>query len=177
MRILLLIFASVSFVTLKAQTIMPLSVANYGPADQFTQHNNLVGDSINAHKKWFTSTYIGMATGIGFSGAGNTSFLSVPVGIQLNRRLNNNLYAFGAIAVAPAYFNFNRPLPGTNNNYHSFNGNSFGMQSSISAGLMYVNDAKTFSISGSIGIGRNDYPFYQPARANAKQPLLTGSRQ
>ena len=28
-------------------------------------------------------------------------------------------------------------------------------------GLMYVNDAKTFSISGSIGIERDNYPAFQ----------------
>ena len=175
MRILLLILVSISFVTLKAQTTLPLSVTDYGPADHFARSNNVLGDSNNVHKKWFTSTYVGIATGIGFSSAGSTSFLTVPIGLQLNRRLNNNLYAFGAVSAAPAYFNFNRPLAGTNNNYHTFNGNSFGMQTSISAGLMYVNDAKTFSISGSIGIGRTDYPFYQPART--KQPVLTGPRQ
>ena len=176
MRILLLILVSFTFITLKAQTVLPLSGTNFEQAN-FMHNNAILGDSSNLHKKWFVTPYAGISTGIIFSGAGSGSFLTAPLGLQLNRRLNNNLYAFGAATIAPAYFNFNRPVAGVNNNYHTFNGNSFGMQSSISAGLMYVNDAKTFSISGSIGISRNDYPFYQPTRANAKQPLLTGSRQ
>jgi len=45
---------------------------------------------------------------------------------------------------------------------------------------MWVNDEKTFSISGSIGVGQSYYPNYRsyPAITNTqKQPGFTGVRQ
>jgi hypothetical protein len=48
---------------------------------------------------------------------------------------------------------------------NSFSSNSFQVNPSASVGLMYVNDAKTFSISGGFSIERNSYQFvpYYPA--------------
>jgi len=40
---------------------------------------------------------------------------------------------------------------------------SFGINSRVDIGLMYINDARTFSISGSIGVERAAYPVYYPS--------------
>jgi hypothetical protein len=87
------------------------------------------------------------------------------VGLQLNRRLNNNLYAFAGVSVAPAYTNFNNAFLSAdinkiNPNNSFIKGNNFGMYSRVDLGLTYVNDAKTFSISGSIGVERSSYPLF-----------------
>jgi hypothetical protein len=46
------------------------------------------------------------------------------------------------------------------------------MYSRADIGLMYVNDAKTFSISGSIGIERSTYPLlpYYPVNTTSQNP-------
>ena len=48
-----------------------------------------------------------------------------------------------------------------------FNANTLGIYPGIHAGVMYVNDAKTFSISGSIGVSNTSYPFYPAAQRRA----------
>jgi len=91
----------------------------------------------------------------------------------LNRRLNNNLYAFGGVSIAPAYVNFNHALlyndfnkTGAGNNFYK---NSIGMYSRAELGLMYINNERTFSISGSIGIERNNFPMYFNNQINTKR--------
>jgi hypothetical protein len=44
------------------------------------------------------------------------------------------------------------------------------MYSSASLGLMYINDARTFSISGSISIERDNYPVYYYNPVNTTKP-------
>ena len=62
-------------------------------------------------KKWFVNKYIGVSSSVGFFNGGNVTVFSAPVGLQLNRKLNSNWYAFAGISATPAYINFN----------HSFN--------------------------------------------------------
>ena len=106
-----------------------------------------------------------MSTSFIFYRGNNAIIFSSPVGLQLNRRLNNNLYAFAGVSAAPAYINFNNAFLNTDINKTNSNNfskaNNFGMYSRAEIGLMYVNDAKTFSISGSIGIEKTNYPSYQ----------------
>ena len=46
------------------------------------------------------------------------------------------------------------------------NASNFGIYPAAQMGLMYINDERTFSISGSIGVSRSSYynrsPFYAP---------------
>ena len=121
-------------------------------------------------KKWFVSSYRTVGVGFDFFKGGSATIVSAPMGLQINRRLNDNLYAFTGVSMAPAYVSFNRPFssPGMK----SYTGNSykpgyFGVNPSVNMGLMYVNDAKTFSVSGSIGVQRSRYPMllYSPANA------------
>lgn len=121
-------------------------------------------DSSQLQKKWHLNKYAGISSMFTFFNGQNASITSVPVGLQLNRRLNNNLYAFAGASIAPAYFNMNAMFPATNlnKNYNGFNGgrNRFGVYSRAEAGLMYINDERTFSISGSIGVSNYNYPSF-----------------
>src|SRR5664279_4746881 len=106
-------------------------------------------DSNVLRKKWSVSIYTGFIGGPGF--------LSPAIGLQLNRRLTNNLYAFTGVSS----FNY-MTTPG-------FNTNQWSISKSLQAGLMYVNDARTFSISGSIGVSNSNYPY---RTVTQKQPMV-----
>jgi len=131
---------------------------NYALWQPFATYN-LMGNNNLFTKKWHLNSYAGISAGYGFFNGAGTTFLSAPVGLQLSRPLNNNFVAFGSVSVAPTIFNLSNP-----SFYHSYpagnysNAYSIGMNSRIEMGLMYVNDARTFSISGSIGVERSSYP-------------------
>lgn len=172
MRLIVSILLLISFISLKAQTPLPLSMANPAQWAPFT-HYNLLSDGNNFNNKWHLSKYAGISTSFGFFNGSNVGVLSVPIGLQLNRRLNNNLYAFAGISTAPAFFNLNQSFkdPGFNKTYPGSimsNANSINMYSRAEMGLMYINDQKTFSISGSIGIDRYSSPVYPSNRTNTK---------
>jgi hypothetical protein len=80
----------------------------------------------------------------------------------VNRRINDNISAFAGVSVAPAYINFNRSFMSGNfkgsQQNNPFQTGNFGMFSRAELGLQYTNDEKTFSISGSIGVGTGSYP-------------------
>src|SRR5678815_4571009 len=59
-------------------------------------------------KKWFLTSYSNIGIGFNFFNGGTATVVSAPVGLQLNRQLNNNLYAFTGVSIAPTYVNFNR---------------------------------------------------------------------
>ncbi|AXY74195.1 hypothetical protein D3H65_09505 [Paraflavitalea soli] len=134
-------------------------------------------DTNHLQKKWFLTKYAGISAGFaGFSG-GSASFLSAPMGLQINRQLTNNVYAFAGVSVAPVFAHYNSPFyqPGAIKNYGLMNpNNNFGTYSAAHMGLMYINNDKTFSISGSIGVGRHSYngysPFYAPGN-NGNTPM------
>jgi len=110
--------------------------------------------------------------------------VSAPIGLQINRRLTNNLFAFAGVSVAPTYFSTNSSFNNEgmykmNPGFTQFSSKGFGMYSRVEGGLMYVNDERTFSISGSIGIESSSYPFYPSNRTSNtlnQQPVI-GSRQ
>ncbi len=146
----------------KAQTALPGGYINHLQQQQSLAGNTRFKDSI-PDKKWFLSKSMGISSSFGFFNGGNATVLAVPLRLQLNRKLNNNLYAFAGVSVAPAYINFNRSVPSTNTNKFSsnnglFKSNRLDIYSRAELGLMFVNDQKTFSISGSIGIERSSYP-------------------
>ena len=101
--------------------------------------------------------------------------VAAPVALQLNRRLTNNLYAFANASIAPAYVSFNRSFVATDfnkivRNKGFSNISNLDMWSSFSLGLQYVNDEKTFSISGSIGVERSSYPLLPYYSTNDQRP-------
>jgi hypothetical protein len=173
MRTLLWILASISFLSPKAQTHLPVSSMNYSQWLTFPGYHQL-SDSSNLNEKWHFSKYVGISAGFGFFNGGSATVLSAPVGLQLNRQLNNNLFAFAGISSAPSFFSFSRSFtdPVFNQSYpgsNLSNAYGFGMNSSVEMGLMYMNDAKTFSISGGIGIYKTSYPVYPSNRMNTKK--------
>ncbi|MEO6231119.1 MAG: hypothetical protein ABJB11_16540 [Ferruginibacter sp.] len=157
----LLLIAFTLFVTeAKAQTAFPSIYPGYIQHGSFT--NNLsTGDSISA-KKWSFNKFSGLSTSFTFFKGGSATVFAAPIGLQVNRRLTNNLYAFANVAIAPAYVRFNQQFLNTNVNKfgqsNSYKSNGLNVYSSASLGLMYINDAKTFSISGSISVEKSSYP-------------------
>lgn len=159
-----LLFVSMVFffsIPVKAQYFLPGGYMNQ-------LHHQSLADNIRLRdstpeKKWFISKSIGISSSFMFSKGGSANILSVPIGIQINRKLSNNWYAFAGISAAPAYTNFNHSFMSANGNKFSTNNNMFksnqlNMYSRAEMGLMYMNDQKTFSISGSISVERSSYP-------------------
>lgn len=146
----------------KAQSIIPATLVDYNYRGSLLNDVH-VNDSA-FKKKWFVSHYAGISTGFSFFKGGNATIVSAPVGLQLNRRLNNNLFAFAGVSLAPSYVNFNSSFLNSNSNFNkmnansSFNSKSLGIYSRAELGLQYINDARTFSISGSIGVERSNFP-------------------
>ncbi|HZF65052.1 MAG TPA: hypothetical protein VEZ55_11220 [Chitinophagaceae bacterium] len=139
---------------------------NRHPADSFSQ------------KKWFITRYSALSTSYGVYNGGQAIIVAAPVGLQINRQLNNNLYAFANATIAPAHITFNRSfianasnkaIPGTGFSRSS----RLDIYSSAALGLQYVNDEKTFSISGSIGVERSSYPLLPYYRAIEQRPTST----
>jgi len=145
---------------------------------------SIPADSNSLNKKWSISKYGGISTSIGFYNGGSTTMISAPIGLQINRRLTNNLFAFAGVSVAPTYFSSNRSYSNDgmykmNPGFTQFSSKGFGMYSRVEGGVMYVNDERTFSISGSIGIETSNYPLYPSNRTSNtlnQQPVI-GSRQ
>jgi len=181
MRIIFVLAGLIFSVTLNAQTIVPLSFMDYMQSQSFI-NNIQAHDSIGA-KKWFLSTYSGVSTSFSFFRGGNATVFAAPLGLRLNRRLNDNLYGFAGLSVAPAYINFNHSFPSADvNKFHPnggfLNSNKLGIYSKAELGLMYINDEKTFSISGSIGIERSAYPVfpYQQINTPTQNPDVSPKR-
>jgi len=105
MRTLLIVVLLVASAALKAQTSLPLTFSDY--AQRSLLNSNHIKDSTQ-NKKWFVTKYSGISAGFSFFKGGNATVITAPVGVQLNRKLTNNFYAFAGVSVAPAYINFNR---------------------------------------------------------------------
>ena len=164
------------FISGQSQSVVSPGISMF-PQRTNLLHNNFHNDSTNT-SKWFFSSYKAVSTSLVFFKGGNASIFSVPIGLQLNRRLNNNFYAFANVTVAPSYISINPSYLGSFNKTNTgkaFQQNSFGLYPAASLGLMYVNDAKTFSISGSISAERNVYqalPYYPESKSQKNNPLL-----
>ena len=172
-----ILFAAIliSAVAVKAQT--PLSFGSIDYTQPAFRHFGQPGDINSPHKKWFFSKYADISTGFVAFNGGSGTFLSAPVGLRLYRQLNNNVYAFAGVSVAPTFFHSNSAafyLP-ENNKYNGFMNasNSFGINPSAHMGVMYINDEKTFSISGSISVSRGGYNYYNysPSNIPAHYPI------
>ena len=180
MRTLLLLTIAISMgVVAQAQMGLPGSglynTFGYGMGRQFNLHDTL------SAKKWSINKYSGLSTSFSVFNGGSAMVVAAPMGLQLNRRLSNNVYAFAGVNVAPAYVNFRSNfLNGTTNNKGfsqqsmMYRPGNFGMFSRAELGLMYTNDERTFQISGSFGIERNQFPSFggfQQSEKN-KQPVI-----
>ncbi|MEO8721370.1 MAG: hypothetical protein ABI297_02125 [Ginsengibacter sp.] len=178
MRLFFLVVMLFFFVTVKSQTVLSPGFSMY-PQNTSHLNNSHLHDSASA-SKWFFSSYRGLSTSVSFFKGGNASIFSAPMGLQLNRRLNDNWVAFANVSAAPSYISINPSyLSGFNKNFpnNHFKQNSFGLYPAASLGLMYVNDAKTFSISGSVSTESTVYPglpYYPTNHANQNPVFLPG---
>jgi len=171
MRIRLMILASVFFLSARSQSFIPAGNLDYMqrlplPGSHFTD------DSLQHNQKWYFSKYAGVSAGFSFFNGGSATYISAPFVLQLNHPLNENVTAFAAVTAAPTFFSFNNAFthPTAGKYYPGSylpNTYSFGMDSRVEMGLMYTNDAHTFSISGSIGVERSSYPIFpvEPPRS------------
>ncbi len=130
----------------------------YHPATPFAQMDS----STTLKKKWSLQTYSSLSVGMMFWKGGSASYISAPLGLQLTRPLNNNVFVFAGISAAPAVVNFRQA-------YNNSNFKNVGMQGinqpyklggygRAELGLGDTNDARTFTITGSVGIERSTYP-------------------
>lgn len=164
MRILFTLVASIVFLASTAQTHLPVPTGATGwgftPWQPFTPYT-LALDG-NANRGWQVRPFASLSAGYIFWGGG-ISYVSAPLGVMASRPLNSNFTAFGAATVEPTFFNFNRfvgqPMPGNNLT-------GLGVNAAVTGGLIYTNEAKTFSISGSISVERGSSPVYLQNRPN-----------
>ena len=153
MRTLFVLITLLSSLLLEAQT----------PKQSFKDSSYYIHPT--QRKKWFLTSYSNIGIGFNFFNGGAATVVSAPVGLQLNRQLNNNLYAFTGVSLAPTYVNFNSSFRSPGIKPYTANGlksDYFGLYPSVNMGMMYINDARTFSISGSIGVERSSYPLLYP---------------
>ena len=161
-HMIFVMIASITFLSSKA--LMPLPAYNMGliqwtPFPSYDQ----IRDSRHLNQKWYVTKYTGVSAGFGFFNGGSATVVSAPIGLQVNRQITNNLIAFAGAYVAPTFYSFNNTFanPNFNKSYpgNNFNQYGFGINPGLRMGLMYVNDARTFSISGSINVERSSYPY------------------
>jgi hypothetical protein len=166
MRILLTILASMIFLMPKAQThVPPGSRWGFTPWQPYIPYSLLTAD--NPNQGWQVRPYASVSAGYLFLGGG-ISYLSAPAGLMVYRPLNHNFTGFAGVNLAPTVFNMSRLYTDQLVN-PSYPGNRFSglaVNAGIQGGIIYTNDAKTFSISGSISVERGSYPMYVPPRTN-----------
>lgn len=160
----------------KAQAYFPGGIygsnfVQWAPLPDYYQINT----NRQSNQKWFVSKYAALSAGTAFYPGGNAFILSAPVGVQLNRQITNNVYAFAGVYAAPTFTSFNQSFlnPSYNKAYPGLYSNPYnvGINPGVQMGLLYVNDAGTFSISGSVRFQRNtySYPVYSPPANNTKK--------
>lgn len=173
-----ILFAAILMLSMavKAQTVSSPEAMN-GTQSAFKRPQQ-VSDTNNVQKKWFVTKYAGISSGfVAFKG-GSGSFLSVPLALQLNRQLTNNLFAFGSVSITPYIFHYNNMpyQPAVNKNNSLMKTNNISAWSDAKVGVMYINNERTFSISGSIGVSRSSYNGYSPFYAPVYSPVLRNNQ-
>ncbi|HEV2354636.1 MAG TPA: hypothetical protein VGR89_10350 [Puia sp.] len=163
MRTVLTILALSVFLSTQAQThLLPVSGWGYAPWQPFVPYSAMTAP--NPNHTFQLRPFSSVSAGYWFLGGG-VSYLSAPIGLVLYRPVNNNFTAFGTATLAPTVFHvssfYNVPLANPANNF-----TNFGVTAGVSGGLIYTNDARTFSISGSVSVERGSYPVYVPGRSN-----------
>lgn len=178
MKVLFLVVTTaLIFTGATAQTYIPGSFV-MNPDQNSFYHRLPAKDSLSKNK-WSISKYGGIQTSfIGWKGGSATTFSS-PVGLQLNRKLSDHVYAFAGIQAAPTYVNFNRAFMQSNfaNSKQGFNSfmyqpNGFGMYSRAELGLMYTNEERTFQVSGSFGVEHRQFPQLRDFQNFERRPKL-----
>jgi len=178
MRTLLMAFILTTFLFAKGQSHLPIPTSAYGytPAVGFTPWANFIpyptlagGDP---NQKWQLRPYANLSIGYLFLNGGGTSYLAAQTGVALIHPLTKNVSAFAAVSATPVLFSINRlytdpALNSPNNLSRPYN---LGLNTGIQAGLIYTNDDKTFSISGSVEVERGGNSLYPVNRTTTRKP-------
>jgi len=167
MRILLTLFACFTFFASNAQThLFPGMTPGYATWLPFVPYSQFIPGTPN--RSWQLQPFASASMGFTFLGGGGVSYMSAPVGVILYRPLNNNFTAFGAAAITPTIFHFSS-LYTTPAGYPGNNVTGLNLNAGVTGGVIYTNDAKTFSISGSISVERGSNPVYIPPVTNTRK--------
>ena len=164
MRTLFLILATFVLVSAKAQTHLPVYPLGFG----FSQWQPVsMAPLPGSTQKWQLRPSAGIQAGYIFYNGG-ISYISAPLELNLYHPLTPNVTAFGGVYVAPTVFSMtNSPFqnPTYPNRYN------MTINPGVQGGLMYTNDAHTFSISGSVRVERGSsyYPYYPAPRNNTNK--------
>lgn len=166
MRTLLAIVISITLLSTgaSAQSHLPVPTLGYG----FTpwQPLPMPGAPLTG-AKWQLRPTAGLSAGYIFFNHGGASYLTAPLSLTLYHPLTPNVTVFGGVVAAPTVFSvsslyapspFNQPFSGSDFT------RGMGINAGIQGGLMYTNDAHTFSISGSVILERGSYPAYSSPR-------------
>jgi hypothetical protein len=147
MRIFLAILASVTLLSASAQTHLPVSPWGLGSSP------------------WQLRPSAGLSAGYIFFNGG-ISYLSAPLSLNLYHPLTTNITAYAGVSVTPTVFNFGS-LYATPYQNPGFAGSyNLSINPAIQGGLIYTNDAHTFSISGGVRVQRGSYPVYPSQQLN-----------
>lgn len=175
MKQLLTFLLAITVLGAHAQTHLPINSPGWGYGLGAWQPLTPIPffDNSMTKNKWVLRPFASLSAGYIFLNGG-ISYLSAPVGVALFHPLNTNWTAFGAITAAPVIFNVNRlsalPINDPNQFGYPFSGTTgLGLTTGIQGGLIYTNDAKTFSISGSVQLERSSYPVYPSSRTTARK--------
>jgi len=157
MKLVFAILLLMTMLTAGAQT--PLSIPAF--------------DTSRSNYRWQMKPFASVSAGYFFYQGGGASYLSAPVGLALFRPLNAHWTAFAAATVTPVVFPGTRLWPGaiTNPASHPYpfaGRDGLGLSTGLQGGLIYTNEDRTFSISGSLHVERNSYRVY-PAVPPPKQ--------
>lgn len=172
MRFLLtMLFAAAVFFP-RAQTLLTPPPVGFSPAldlNPVLRANPVPGGNSapgsTPANTWQLRAFSSINMGYMYFGRGLTYF-SVPIGLALYRPLNNHFTAFTAATVAPTVFHFSSLYANPLADPFSGNVTRAGWNAGVSGGLIYTNDAHTFSISGGISVERGSYPVYVPQRTS-----------
>ncbi|HEV9038179.1 MAG TPA: hypothetical protein VGQ51_16205 [Puia sp.] len=166
MRTLMAILASMIVLGATAQTHLAIPAYPYAPSQQlwltpsFYFNPGFVPFDQSA-RKWQIKPYASVSAGYIFLNGG-ISYLSTPVGFTFARPLNNNIAAYTNLSLAPTIFSMSS-LYSAPAGLSPYSGAGYGLSTRIEGGLIYSNDARTFSISGGVSIERGSYQLFQPA--------------
>jgi hypothetical protein len=179
MRTILIIAFMLVVNVLKAQVMSPLTTVDNSYRGVF---GNNLHDS-NYNQKWSLTRYSAISTGFMTFRGGSATYFAAPFGLQLNRRLTNNLFAFAGVSLEPTYINFNCGFMGNdfikgNQNNNLYKTGNLGLYSRAQLGLQYINDDRTFSISGSLSVERGSYPVLPYNQVNNQRinPVMSTNR-
>lgn len=169
MRALLVIVALVTVLGAQAQ-IPVVGGLGYTPWQMAPLNSNYLKTN-----SWQLRPSVGLDAGYIFYNGG-ISYLSAPLALTLYRPLTTHFTAFGGVYAAPTVFNVNDLRVASPMNQR-FSGSPFsgpyglGINAGVQGGLMYTNDAHTFSISGSVILQRGSTPVYYPSQrvGNSKE--------